>query len=132
MEVYRQLSVFLENEPGTLSRVCAALAEKKINILAHSVADSIDYAVFRCVVTDPSRAIHLLESAGVFVLETDVLGIPVDNKPGTLASIASKLAKAKVNIDYAYGSTSRERGGAALLILKTSNIKKTMAVLGGQ
>lgn len=131
MEIYKQLSVFLENEPGTLARVCSELSKKKVNILAHSVADSIDYAVFRCVVSNPVRAVHLLESAGVFVLETDVVGLNLDNKPGSLGAIASKLARARINIDYAYGSTSRATGGSALLILKTGNIKKTLQVLKG-
>ncbi|MBI4456951.1 MAG: ACT domain-containing protein [Acidobacteria bacterium] len=129
MEVYKQLSIFLENEPGTLARVCDALSENKINILAHNVHDSIDYSIFRCVVSDPTKAVHLLEPAGVFVLENDVLGIPVTNAPGALGTICKKLAKAKINIDYAYGSAAQKKGGLALLILKTDNMKKTREVL---
>jgi hypothetical protein len=130
MNIHKQLSVFLENEPGTLARVCHELAQKNIDVLAHSVADSIDYAVFRFIATDPVRAGHLLESAGTFVLETDVLGLRIDNKPGTLASIAQKLADAKINIEYAYGSAS-PNGGAALLVLKTNDLPKTMKILKG-
>lgn len=129
MELHTQLSVFLTNEPGTLARVCDALSQNRINILAHNVHDSIDYSIFRCVVSDPVKAVHLLESAGVFVLEDDVLGIPVDNTPGALGRIARKLAKVKINIDYAYGSAPRTQGGSALLILKTGNIKKTRRAL---
>ncbi|MBI2822179.1 MAG: ACT domain-containing protein [Acidobacteria bacterium] len=129
METYKQLSVFLENEPGTLARVCDALFDAKINILAHNVHDSIDYSIFRCVVTDPLKAVHLLESAGVFVLEDEVLGIPLDNRPGALGAIARKLAKARINIDYSYGSAPRSRGGSSLLILKTNNIGKTKKIL---
>ena len=98
MKTYKQLSVFLENEPGTLARVCTELAQNQIDVLAHSVADSIDYAVFRFIASDPVRAVHLLESAGTFVLETDVLGMTIDNTPGALGAIAQKLAKARITM----------------------------------
>jgi len=129
MKVHKQLSVFLENEPGTLARVCTELAQKQIDVLAHSVADSIDYAVFRFIASDPIRAVHLLESAGSFVLETDVLGMDIDNKPGTLASIAQQLAKANINIEYAYGSAAPDGSGSAFLVLKTDDLSKTMKTL---
>jgi hypothetical protein len=129
MKIYKQLSVFLENEPGTLARVCSELAEKNIDVLAHSVTDSIDYAVFRFIASDAARAVHLLESAGTFVLEADVLGMSIDNKPGTLASIAEKLANAKINIEYAYGSAPPDGVDSALLVLKTDDLQKTMRVL---
>jgi hypothetical protein len=129
MEIYKQLSVFLENEPGTLARVCSELAEKNIDVLAHSVTDSVDYAVFRFIASDAAGAVHLLESAGTFVLEADVLGMSIDNKPGTLASIAEKLAKARINIEYAYGSAPPEGADSALLVLKTDDLQKTMRIL---
>ena len=129
MKIYKQLSLFLENEPGTLARVCTELAEHQIDLLAHSIADSIDYAVFRFIASDPVRAVHLLESAGAFVLETDVLGMSIDNKPGTLASIAQELAKAKINIDYAYGSATYDSSGSAFLVLRTNDLPGTMEIL---
>ena len=129
MKTYRQLSLFLANTPGTLRRVCEALAKEKINILAHSVGNSLDYAVFRCVVSDSVRAVHLLESAGVFLLENDVLGLSIDDKPGMLAPIAGKLADARLNIDYAYGSAAEQGAGAALLVLKTDDLERTRQAL---
>ncbi len=129
MQVYRQLSIFLENEPGTLARVCDALAQAGINIVAHSVSDSIDYAVFRCVVSDPVKSVHLLESAGTFVLEEDVLGLTLDDRPGSLGRIAEKLAAAKINIHYAYGSAPAGGPGPALLILRSSDLQKTREIL---
>jgi len=129
MEVHKQLSVFLENTPGALGRVCRAFAEHDIDIIAHSVSDSIDYAVFRCVVTDPFRAVHLLESAGTFVLEEDVLALPIDNRPGSLGAIAEKLAQQEINIHYAYGSAYGNGTRPALLIIKTSDLAKTREAL---
>jgi hypothetical protein len=56
------------------------------------------------------------------------LALFLDNKPGTLARIASALADAEVNIEYVYSATSpRSKNG--LLVMRVSNYKKAMKVL---
>ena len=60
MKVEKQLSLFLENKPGTLAAVCQALADEAVNIYAISVVDAVDHAVVRMVVSDPTKAITLL------------------------------------------------------------------------
>jgi hypothetical protein len=54
------------------------------------------------VVSDTRRAIALLESRGTLVLESEVLMLENDNKPGSLSRIARALSAGKVNIEYAY------------------------------
>jgi hypothetical protein len=128
MELVKQLSVFLENKPGTLAAVCDELAAAKINIFALTISDTVDHAVVRMVVSHTTKALHIFEERGVLVVENDVLMIENDNKPGSLARIAEKLAGAKVNIEYAYLATSpSSRKG--LLILRPSNGKKALEVL---
>jgi len=51
-----------------------------------------------------------------------------DNKPGSLARIAQKLADAKVNIEYCYCATS-PGSKKGLLILRASDPKKALKVL---
>ncbi|HBA40181.1 MAG TPA: amino acid-binding protein, partial [Deltaproteobacteria bacterium] len=105
MKVCRQLSVFLENKPGTLARVSGALAVQGINIVAFSISDAVDHGVLRMVVSNPIQAAHLLGDGGMMVVESDVLALDLPNKPGALARLAEKLSKARVNIEYAYGTT---------------------------
>jgi hypothetical protein len=128
MDIAKQLSVFLANTPGTLSEVCDELAREKINIYALSISDTVDHAVVRMVVNDSHRALRIFEERGTLVVENDVLMIDGDNRPGSLADIARKLAKAKVNIEYAYLATSpgSKRGVA---IVRPSNVKKALQVL---
>lgn len=128
MEITTQLSVFLANNPGTLSAVCDELAKHKVNIYALTISDTVDHAVVRMVVSDTQRAIHLLESRGVLVVENKVLMIENSNKPGSLSKIASSLAKAKVNIEYAYLAT-RPGDKTGLLIIRASDTKKAFKVL---
>ena len=49
MRVERQLSVFLDNRPGTLARTCQALAKEGVNILALSMSDTVDHIVVRLI-----------------------------------------------------------------------------------
>jgi len=128
MQITKQLAVFLENRPGTLARVCDALAAEKINIYAISTSDTVDHIVVRMVVSDPARALYVFEVHGTLVVEDDVLMISGDNKPGSLAKLARQLADAKINIEYAYCATQPE-AKRGLMILRVSNAKKAMQVL---
>lgn len=128
LQIARQLAVFLDNRPGTLARLCEALGEAKINIFAISSSDTVDHIVFRMIVNDTARAKAVMEERGTLVVSTDVLMIDGDNKPGSLAEIAHRLADAKINIEYAYSAThpTAQKG---LLILRVSDPKKALKVL---
>jgi hypothetical protein len=128
MKVETQLSLFLENKPGTLAAVCKALAAEKINVHAISVSDAVDHAVVRMVVSDSAKALHLLGEHGVLVVERDVLMLESRNKPGELARIAQILADHKVNIEYAYAASLLDAPSGAM-ILRVDNLKKAERVL---
>jgi hypothetical protein len=130
MKTVKQLSLFLENKPGTLASVCNELAAQKINIFAISVHDAVDHAVVRLVVSEPHKAAHLLGEHGVLVIESDVLMIEGRNKPGELAEIAQKLAAHRVNIEYAYSATPPDATRGAM-ILRVDNPKKAARFLRG-
>jgi len=124
--VVKQLSIFLENTPGALARLCQTFSDEKVNIEGLSVSDTVDHAVVRLITNDPVKARTLLEDAGVLVVETDVLSLALPDKPGQLAKIAMTLSKGKVNIEYAYGTTEADGG---TLILRVSDIKKAVKIL---
>jgi hypothetical protein len=128
LEPATQLALFLSNRPGALAKVCEELAKAQINIHALSISDTVDHSIVRMVVSDATRALMLLGEGGVIALEADVLMIESDNQPGTLATIAEHLAKAGVNIEYAYLATS-VRSKTGLMILRPSNIESAQEVL---
>lgn len=128
VRIVEQLAIFIANRPGTLVEVCDALADDKINIYGLTVSDTVDHAVVRMVVSDTRRAIALLEAHGTLVLESEVLMVENDNRPGSLSRIANALAKAKINIEYAYlASMPAARRG--LLILRVCDVKKAFKIL---
>jgi hypothetical protein len=119
--IEKQLSLFLVNKPGVLADVCQTLADHKINIRGLSVSDTVDHAVVRMIVDDPIAAIHILGEHGVLVVETDVLALEVDDQPGALAKVARKFARAKINIEYAYGTAD---SGQARIYMRVSDARK--------
>lgn len=126
--IVKQLSVFLENKPGVLARVCQALAEKDVNIVGFSVSDSVDHAVFRIVVDDPAVATHVLGEGGALVVGTRVLAVKLPNRPGAVQQVAEMLAEADINIEYAYGAGD---GAQGLVFLRVSDVEKAQVLLKG-
>lgn len=128
MHIAKQLAIFLENRPGMLARVCDALEENGVNIFAISTSDTVDHIVMRMVVSDHRKALHAFEERGTLVVEDDVLMIEGDNKPGSLARIAHRLAAAKINVEYAYCATP-PRAKKGLLVLRVNDARKALKVL---
>ena len=128
MEIAHQLSLFLANKPGTLADVCDELAKHNVNILALTISDSVDHAVVRMVLDDNKKALQVFGERGVLAVESKVLMIENNNKPGSLAKIAARLAKAKINIEYAYLATS-PGAKTGLLIVRVHDSKKALKVL---
>jgi len=128
IETATQLAVFLANRPGALARVCEALAKAEININALATSDTVDHTVVRMVVSDPTKALMLLGETGTLALESEVLMIEGTNQSGTLGKIAERLAKANVNIEYAYLATS-PKAEKGLMILRPSDIEKARRAL---
>lgn len=128
LRTVEQLAFFIANRPGTLSDLCDALAEEKINIYGLTVSDTVDHAVVRMVVGDTRRAIAVLEARGVLVLESEVLMIENDNKPGSLSRIARALAGGRVNIEYAY-LASMPSAKKGLLIIRVGDVRKAFKIL---
>ena len=56
----QQLSVFLENKPGTLSKLTQVLANNKINMKAMSLADTYDFGIARIITEDINSCADIL------------------------------------------------------------------------
>jgi hypothetical protein len=130
VKTVKQLSLFLENKPGTLAAMCQALARHDISIHALSVSDAVDHAVVRMVVDQPTKAAHLLGDHGLLVVERAVLLLEGRNQPGEMATIARKLARQKINIEYAYTATP-PGATEGVMVLRVGDLKKAQRALKG-
>lgn len=122
MRKTKQISVSLANKPGRLAHFCRCLADKKVNIIAISVAETTEQGVVRMVVDKPSAALKMLdECCPMTYAETNVLLVDLPNRVGALASLAEKLAAKKVNVNFVYGSTG-PAGKRTYIVVGTANI----------
>ena len=98
----RQISIFLQNEPGQLSRICRDLADAGINIATLSLADTTDFGIVRMIVDDHEKAKETLAAKGHAAKVSEVLAVCVPDRPGGMAEVMAALDKAGVNIEYSY------------------------------
>lgn len=124
----RQLSVFIENRPGTLGAVIDLLRENGINMLALSLSEGLEGGYLRIIVDDPVRAAAALRKSGNLVIERDVVLLAVANEPGGLASAIDVWAKAGINVEYAY-SADDANAERSLIVARVPDPKKAIAAL---
>ncbi len=131
MRAGTQVSVFLVDKPGVLVRVCDALAQKKVNLVAMTLMDSVEHGVLRFVCEDLERARSALRALNIPYTETEVLMIELPNRPGAMADLAARLNAAHIHIKYAYVTVGAP-GGRTLGIFKVSDMHKALKVANHQ
>ena len=129
MQIVKEFSVSLVNNPGVLAGVMKALGRAKVNVVAMTLSDSAKHGVLRLVVGQTATAAKVLAGLNVPVSQNDVLQVKLANRAGAMAELAGKLAVAHINITYAY-CTSGAPGGRTTGIINVENLAKAMKVLG--
>lgn len=127
MERISEIFVVLENRPSTLGDLCSHLAENGINLEAIGVFQ--DTAKF--YVKNINKAMKILDKLNYVTEMRDVIKVELENRPGALAEIASKLGNKGVNVEYCYGALSRKKDTASVII-DVSDIDKALKILKGK
>ena len=100
------LVIDIENSPGALAEVAAAISDAGVNIAAATCVGPGDRAELHILVPHAEAARHALGISHVGVTrEREVVVIEVDDRPGVLADLARKVARAGVNLDLVYVAT---------------------------
>ena len=115
----QQVSVFLDNRPGSLSEAIAYLDKFQIRIFALSIADAGEFGLIRMITENPRRTTKILESADFNLAKSkkniEVIAILITGKV-TISRIAKILADNDLNIEYTYSSAVRTDGKFALIV----------------
>lgn len=126
----KQVSVFVENQPGRLAAMLAVLLEKNIDIRALSVADNADFGIVRMILSDPHLGAESLREAGFTVKETIVLQQEIPDRPGgLLETVVEPLGKAGINLEYFYAFLD-PAPGKATIVAKVKNFDRADEILG--
>lgn len=123
-----QISIFLENKPGTLEDVTRVLKDANINIRALSLADTSDFGILRLIVNDIDAAEKALHSKGFTVRRTAVVAVEVPDRPGGLHSILEVFSSKGINVEYTYAFVERS-GENALIIFRLDRTDEAIEVL---
>ncbi len=117
------LVIDIENTPGALALVAAAISDAGVNIAAATCVGTGERAEMHILVPHPEAARHSLAISHLAVSrEREVVVIDVEDRPGVLADLTRKIAKAGVDLDLVYVAT-RNRvvfGSADLAGLRTA------------
>ena len=125
-----QVTVTAQSKPGVLAKVARTLADAGVNITAVCASESEGRGKLRMVVSDPVRAQQALAGAKIRCGEEPALLLSLEDRPGALANIASRLAAAKINIRCAYATTLIAGGGPCQLVVAVANADKAEKALG--
>jgi hypothetical protein len=102
MPIVTELTIRVDNRPGSLGKVCRALADRSVNIMAFQSIPSEKTMLVCIVVDEPEAARAALDREGTTYAEGEVVQVRLPHGPGELAWAASKLGDANINIHYAY------------------------------
>ncbi|MGB4661652.1 MAG: amino acid-binding protein [Mobilitalea sp.] len=124
----KQLSVFVQNEIGSLAGVTTVLKDNMINLRAIASFDTPEFAILRMVVDQPEKAKMLLNENGFAVKMSEAVAVELEDKPGELDRMLQTIAEAKLGINYIYSIVVRS-GKIPLMVINTENLEKTAVVL---
>jgi len=102
MPTSREFAVLMEDRPGTLGRICRALADRGVNILGFQSFPVGGKSLTRFVVDNPTTAKTILDGERLTYFETEVAQVKLPHRPGELGRAAARLGEANININYTY------------------------------
>ena len=124
----KQISVFLENKPGSLHAVLTKLKEWNINLRALSLADTADFGVLPFIVEKPEQLVEQLRKENFTATLTEILVVGVDDRPGGLSQIVEVLTLNSISIEYLYAFVSPE-GQKAYVVMRVEDVQRASNIL---
>jgi hypothetical protein len=119
------LVIEVENEPGALARVSAAISDAGVNISAATCTGPSQKAAMHILVPHAEAAKHALATADITVTgQREVVVVDAEDKPGVLADLSRRIAEAGVDLDLVYVATKTR------LVFGSPHLDALKAVLG--
>ena len=126
----KQISVFVENQPGRLVSILEVLEKKGISIRALSISESAEFGIVRMILDNPDEGLEALRQAGFTTRMDWILSAEIPDVPGGLLnSVAKPLTEAGINLKYFYAYIEQATGDKAMVVLKTDDLEKAEQVL---
>jgi len=125
----KQVSVFIENQPGRLVAMLEALQRNGIDIRAFSISDTADFGIVRMILSDAAKGVEALRQAGFTSRQDWILSAEIPDRPGgLLQTVAEPLSKAGLNLKYLYFYIEAT-SGKSMVVIKVDDPEKAEKVL---
>lgn len=128
MDTIKQISIFVENQPGKLAELTRLLADADIDLRTLSLADTRDFGILRVIVNKPDETEKLLKANEWTYKIADVIGVKVPDRPGGVAEVLEAINEAGVNVEYMYAFVNRIPGRADT-VFRVDDIETTLKAL---
>ena len=128
MPITKEFIVLLEDRPSMLGRVCLALADREVNILALQSFTIGGKMVTRFILDNPQVAKTVLNSHQLTFVEAEIVLAKIQHRPGEIARLASRLGEANININYAYCGLEPETN-APLVFFGVTDVGEAARIL---
>jgi hypothetical protein len=130
MPTSKEFTLTLDDRPGILGKICRALADRNVNIVAAQSFPSLSSgkALMRLVFDEPTKARNVLDGERTAYTEAEVVKVNLAHRPGELARAAQKLGDAGININYLYCG-AEPNTNAPLIIFGVTEVGKATPLL---
>lgn len=125
----KQISVFLENKPGTLNEMTKVLADHSLDIRALSLSETEGFGIVRIIVDDVVATDSVLHDAGYVSKLTPVVIALIPDTAGGLNKVLTILRDAGVNVRYMYASLGGKGLHRAMMIFRVDNEQRAETAL---
>ena len=127
INIVKQYSVFLINEPGALKNFTELFVRENVDIIAMAQDVRYDAAVVRLAIEHDKGISHVLTKAGFTSVKTDAICLDMPNRVGILRDVGAVLSNHGINITTIYGTAGS--GGMTRWIIVVNDITKALNAL---
>jgi hypothetical protein len=125
----KQISITLDNVPGTFLGISECLGDEGINIRAISVADTSKISTVRFVTDDPVKTANVLKSNGYKTHIDEVIAVEIPDHPGGMRAVLKPLNTSKINVLYFYPFLGRGEDWQPIVILGVDRTEDAVEIL---
>ena len=130
----KQISIFAENQKGTMLKMTGVLVDANINMYSLITNDSAEFGIIRMLVSDTDAALRCMQAAGYLCHVDTVVAAEIRDECGSLNALLETLSRGNVNLDYLYVTYAGGSGPSALskcpvAILRTQDIMEVEGFL---
>ena len=128
----RQVSVFIQNQPGRLLAILEVMEKESINLRALSISESGEFGIVRMIFPDADRGIEALRDAGFTARMDWIVSAEIPDVPGGLLNnVVKPLSETGINLKYFYASTDATTN-KTIVVLKADDLDKADQILTGK